>query len=406
MNSSPRLGRVSVPFALALGLAIGACASPRAIAEPGAASSQSSPAQSEFEKAVANDVGINPIALARLIDHARAENSDAIIIAKDGKLVIDERFGGPDDPLFAMSASKSVVALAVMHLIERGELALDQSLEGLFPELVDTPKAAITVRQLLNHTSGLPRARTDSGKKISILDQMIAVSLEYPPGSSFVYSNMAVDLLAVVVHRASGKFLDQYLETHVFKPLDITTATWLKDRAGHPLAAGALSIQPVDLAKVGQMIVSGGTWHGSRILTEGSVGLLTAAGQEYDPRCGLFWWRRIPIEVVLTPDVLESWQLAGLSGRPLAAMNRMVGRSFPSDTAFRETLWEETPRDTLGQLKAFFEENLHLPFARTQAAGSPDAFSARGWLGQQLVVVPGSRIVAVRMRAARASDYR
>lgn len=359
-----------------------------------------------FETAQPQTVGIDPVALDAVLEGARQQHSDAVVIVKNGKLVIDESFGADATPMFAMSASKAITALAVMHLVEHEGLDLDAELGSLFPELVGTDKAAITVRQLLSHTSGLPRSRGGSAAIVSILDQVTAARLDFSPGTAFGYSNIAVDFLAVVVHRAAGTFLDAYLQEHIFDPLGISTATWMKDRSGHPMAAGELSIRPIDLAKVGQMMADGGAWAGARVLTGDTITAVTAAAQSYDPSSGLLWWRKLPVQILLTAEIVETWKSAGLSGEALAAMTTMVGRAFPSEQRFRETLWDETAHSVLIELRAFFAQNMDLPFPNARADGPVESFSARGWLGQRLVVVPSCQIVGVRMRAPTAQDYR
>ena len=77
---------------------------------------------------------VNPAALDRLLDRARQSNSDAVVILKDGVLVGEWHFGKPEGPIETMSATKSIVNLAVGKLIDSGKIrALDQPIHEFFP---------------------------------------------------------------------------------------------------------------------------------------------------------------------------------------------------------------------------------------------------------------------------------
>ena len=109
-----------------------------------------------FPPASASDVGINAPALDRLKTRAEKSGSDAVVVIKDGKLVANWNFGTPAGPIEAMSATKSIVNLAVGRLIDQGKIkSLDQPVGDFFNEWRQGRKAKITIRHLLNHTSGL-----------------------------------------------------------------------------------------------------------------------------------------------------------------------------------------------------------------------------------------------------------
>ena len=130
-------------------------------------------------------VGIDPAALERLKKRARDSSSDEVVVIKDGKLVADWKFVVNPDPIETMSATKSIVNLAIGKLIDQGKIkSLDQPVADFYPEWRQGRKERITIRHLMNHTSGLqnePSARPlyDSPDSVQLA---LAAELSDDPG--------------------------------------------------------------------------------------------------------------------------------------------------------------------------------------------------------------------------------
>jgi CubicO group peptidase (beta-lactamase class C family) len=151
------------------------------------------------------------------------------------------------------SLSKSVTALAVMQLVDAGRVRLDAPVRDHLPEftMADDRAAAITVRQLLDQTSGMSDAtyRSFSGPVLHTLQEAAAsmrgARLAADPGSRFEYHNPNYQVAARVVEVVSGQSFDDYLRQHVFRPLGMTdsrsigTADELPSGSrGHRMIAG------------------------------------------------------------------------------------------------------------------------------------------------------------------------
>ncbi|MBD5560690.1 MAG: beta-lactamase family protein [Clostridia bacterium] len=151
---------------------------------------------------------LDPAALEAL-DAAVAESHiPAMAIAVvDADGVVFERFYGTnvtEDTVFLLgSLSKSFTALCIMQLAESGALDLDEPVS----DYVDTAARGVTIRQLLNHTSGYGTYQTS-------IDEVP----ESPPGRH-VYSNLNYALLGRIVERVSGQTYSDYLREHVLTPL-------------------------------------------------------------------------------------------------------------------------------------------------------------------------------------------
>ena len=142
----------------------------------------------------------------------------------------------------AGSVAKQFTAAAVLLLADEGRLSLDDEVRRFVPELPDLGQP-ITVRQLLNHTSGLrdwgavaalegwPRASriVDNEDVVEILSRQRA--LNFAPGAEWLYSNSGYNLAAVIVERVSGESLAAYTRRRLFEPLGMTATRWRDDHA-------------------------------------------------------------------------------------------------------------------------------------------------------------------------------
>jgi CubicO group peptidase (beta-lactamase class C family) len=344
----------------------------------------------------------DPDALQRLLDRARATRSDAVALRFDGRLVLSETFGRAPEPLPCMSMTKSVVSLAIGLLLDAGLIAsIDTPVARFFPEWASEPKSTITIRHVLAHTSGL--ATSVDTKAIYASPDIVAHALGAhvvaPPGTTFAYNNRAVNLLAGVVARAAGQRLDEFVAERLFTPLGIDHFAWAKDPAGNPHAMAGLRLCASDLTKIGQLMLDGGRHGGRQIVSAAWVAECTRPSQTIEPRCGLLWWL-VPETEALRIDagLVADWRNASMDSDRLARLTPLVGRTLVSeefDAAIAAALGgPAAQREWRSALR-----NAGLPEGRA-VLGPSIGFAARGFLGQQLVVLPHRRIVAVRQIAS------
>ena len=185
-----------------------------------------------------------------------------ILIAQNGNVVHRSAFGlsniEPSDSLkldaqFRLaSLSKQFTAMGILTLSTSGVLAIDDSLSQYIPEL---PYSGITIRHLLNHTSGLPDYEAlflnnwkpdlpvqDRNRFVSGNDDVIKLLVEYKPEISFLpgekweYSNTGYVLLATVIVRASGIPFPDYLAAKVFQPAGMTETLVFNPLEESPMA--------------------------------------------------------------------------------------------------------------------------------------------------------------------------
>jgi CubicO group peptidase (beta-lactamase class C family) len=154
----------------------------------------------------------------------------------------------PQTPFIIGSISKTFTALAVMQLVEAGKVELDAPAQRYLPWFrVANPQASaqITVRHLLNHTSGLPqKADTflwtdqDDGVLERSVRYLQTVKLARPVGT-FGYSNANYQTLGLIVQTVSGQSYEAYIAQHIFAPLEMQTSFASQEEAQrHGMAAG------------------------------------------------------------------------------------------------------------------------------------------------------------------------
>jgi CubicO group peptidase (beta-lactamase class C family) len=136
------------------------------------------------------------------------------------------------------SLSKPFVATAIMQMVEKGRISLDSPLVKYLPyfKLKSDGYKAITIRQMLNHTSGIPDVQDyewdnpqfDDGATERYVRSLKTKKLAFEPGDDLGYSNMAYDILGDVISKTSGKTFEDYMIDNILSPSGMTTSTFLK----------------------------------------------------------------------------------------------------------------------------------------------------------------------------------
>jgi len=188
----------------------------------------------------------------------------SLLVIRDGKTIVSRAYGladvdarvpaTPATNYRLASVTKQFTAAAILHLAKDGKLSLDDSVRQWLPTLPPRT-AAITLRHLLTHTSGLidyeDVMAADTKEQLHDADVLRLLETQketyFEPGKSYRYSNSGYALLALIVQRAAGMPFAAYLRERIFAPLGMQhTVAYEKDvstvehRAyGHSLVDGA-----------------------------------------------------------------------------------------------------------------------------------------------------------------------
>lgn len=221
--------------------------------------------------------------------------SDAVLIVQGDTTLLSYTSTDTEQPIELMSAYKSIVALAIGRLLFNGQLAaLDEPVHRFYPEWRQGDKAKITVRHLLNHTSGLQNVK-NAGEEIypspDVIQLALAADLSEVPGTVTSYNNKAVNLLAGVIEKASGVRMDRFIINELFVPLAIEQYQFYFDESGNPHAMAGLQLTASDAAKFGLLVARFGQWQDKRLISNSYIEDMLAQSQPAEPHLGLLWWR-------------------------------------------------------------------------------------------------------------------
>ena len=272
-------------------------------------------------------VGMSAARLAK-IDHvitrgiqAGGYPGAAVVVGRKGAAVWQRGFGRlswtkesgqvtPTESVFDLASLTKVVGTttALMILYDEGKVGLDDPVSKYIPQFAGGEKDFVTIRQLLEHRSGLPAGR-DLWRMARTPEEArwlaIETPLAYHPGQYVEYSDLGADMLGFVIEAASGERLDQFLASRVWTPLGMTDTffrpadslfyrvapTEISPPRGYPLRgevhdenafalggiaghAGLFSTA-ANLAVFAQMMLNGGEYNGTRIIADSTVALFT-----------------------------------------------------------------------------------------------------------------------------------
>ena len=248
----------------------------------------------------------------------------SIVVARRNRIVLARGFGKlshdaeappvkPDSIFLLASITKPVTGCALMILVDRGLVSLDDPVSRYIPEFQGGERARVTVRNLLSHTSGLPdmlprnRELRRSHSPLSGFVQGAAKTpLLYSPGSSFRYQSKGILLAAEIVERVSGQRLRDFEKEEMFEPLGmrhsalgmgdwkLEETVWVETSPnsnqadlkrfgpnspywrdmGHPW--GGMHSSALDLAVLLQTMLNGGEYGGKRVFSRAAVDAMTS----------------------------------------------------------------------------------------------------------------------------------
>lgn len=213
-------------------------------------------------------VGLDPDSLQALAARARAiPGVTSIMVVRHGQVALEEYFhgGGRGEAVPVASITKSVTSMLVGIALGQGLIdSLNQPLIQLVPKAAPPPgrpSGTITIRQLLTMTSGLSETWWQQ--------QPLQLRIVTQPGSTFRYSNEAVQFLIRAIAESSKESVLKYSRTNLWKPLgiDMNKSRWPKfELNGSGDGAAGLILTTRELGKLGLLALRDGCWDGTQVV--------------------------------------------------------------------------------------------------------------------------------------------
>ena len=251
----------------------------------------------EWERLDATAAGFDPDALGDLVERARDAGSGCLVVARDGRLVVDEAWGpgSPGEPREAFSVTKSFTSVLTGIAQDRGELSLTDPAADHIASWRSTPSDQVTVEDLLANDSGREWSLAlDYRELLGAPDKTtFAVELAQaePPGAVWAYNNSAIQTLAAVLEAATGEPAASYAEEVLFGPIGMADSELSTDPSGGTLTFMGLRTTCQDLARFGHLVLHHGRWDGEQVVSAEYVEAATGApSTDLAANYGLLFW--------------------------------------------------------------------------------------------------------------------
>lgn len=279
-----------------------------------------------------------------------SKNTKAIVVLHDGKLIAEKYAKGinPNTPLQGWGLAKSVINMQIGILVNQGKLNINEPVNLPIWNKPNDSRSVITIDHLLRMSSGLEfeQRRSVGSDTANILtleadagSYSANKDLSYTPDTHWSYSSGSTMILSKIIREViGGSFQNyyQFIQSNMFKPLEISSAQLEHDAVGTFMGSSYMYASARDWAKLGQLYLQNGKWQGNQILPKTWVNY-TISPSQTDPlnHYGAhFWLNRNPVDKT------------------------------------KSRLWKNVPSD---------------------------AYYMSGYLGQKVVVIPSKSLVVVRI---------
>src|SRR6266705_39963 len=230
----------------------------------------------------------------RAATYSERKRGVSILVMQNGRTIFEHYANGGSAsgrwPIF--SGTKSFWGVAALAAVHDGLFRLDDVVSDTITEWKSDPrKSQITIRQLLSQTDGIEAASRLQRPSIRDRNTMtIRLPSIAEPGSAFIYGPSHLQICSELLHRKlKGRSTIAYFEAHVSNRLGLHHLNYKKDSLGNPLVATGFELTAREWARLGELMLGNGNYHGRQIVP---AALLRQAftGSQANPSYGLTFW--------------------------------------------------------------------------------------------------------------------
>jgi CubicO group peptidase (beta-lactamase class C family) len=255
------------------------------------------------------------------------KNVESLIVYSHGELRFEKYYNGfyKDSLHQIQSQTKSIVALLMGIAIDKGYIKSEnEPVSVYFPEYYkkeDNLKSSVTIRDLLTMSAGfeweemLPMndSKNDNMnmfRSYKWLNYALTRPMAKKPFTEFKYNSGNPMIVAGIIEKATNMKLDEFARKYLFNPLNINDFLWQKDSTGFCHAGGGLFLKPMDMLKIGVLVLNNGKWENHQLISEEWIRKTTSSylSTTFDiSTYGYFWWiREMKINEIKTTKVLSA----------------------------------------------------------------------------------------------------
>ena len=220
-------------------------------------------------------------------------HTQAFIVIQDDTILYERYFNAArrDSIVTSFSIAKSFTSALIGIAIAEGYLqSVDDPITDYLPELAerDPAFANITIRNLLMMSSGIKYSEPPDNATTYYYPDLRQLALEKtkivdPPGAYFHYNNFHPLLLGMILERATGTTVANYLQEKIWKPIGMQyTGSWSLDEAGFEKMESGINGRALDFAKFGRLFLNNGSWSGKQVIPAAWVAESTQADTSVD----------------------------------------------------------------------------------------------------------------------------
>lgn len=245
---------------------------------------------------------LSPSAIATIEEYAQAQNSSALLVMHQSKLVVEKYWRGHDQAAYtnSMSMAKTVLSMLIGIAIAEGHIQSERDpVAKYLHEWAKDDRAKITIEDLLKMQSGLRDYEVTDDPFSDIVQlylgtdakaSALLIPSERPPKQEFAYTNANSQLLGLILERATGQRYGQYLATKLWQPIGAQEAQlWLDRPDGNAKPFCCLFARSQDWLRVGQLLLNKGKFNEKQVVPADWIAKMVTSGG-VEPAYGYHLW--------------------------------------------------------------------------------------------------------------------
>src|SRR5437667_5825466 len=291
---------------------------------------------------------IQPSDCARAAKYSESRRGVAMLVIQNGRTIFEHyaNVGSASGRWPIFSGTKSFWGIAALAAVHDGLFRLDDPVSDTITEWKSDPrKSRITIRQLLSQTDGIEGASWLQRSSIRDRNAMaIRLPIVAEPGTAFIYGPSHLQIFSELLRRKlKGRSTISYIEGRVLNRLKLGHLNYKKDARGNPLPATGFELTAREWARLGELVIRSGNYHGRQIVPA-SLLREAFAGSQTNPSYGLTFW-------------LNQQELGGRE----ADMERMLDLPWQNAEWRGVCICKDAPEDMVMGLGSHYERIFVMP---------------------------------------------